>query len=468
MSELIFRYSPDIELLQWLAQGSLQQNLLRAIRLWVWLCSLYGDDKSRIRLPQRWNYVNWRDAFFSDTHPKGEKAPPLHDVNCACAKTTADWIFAPGSGMEEIEWKEALTSYLFAKCRQSKDLTTEQELLILDGKEKKNLNEILERRLFAVTRRSLQQDLYILKDMGLVKFQENHYRLVESFAHFSIFVPVQREKQLNIQELNFLNLPDLETTAQSFFRPIGGFQRFFLDLDYIVYHAQDDVDNWQEFLKELWTQTPIPCVKLTYKSAKLKEAVVCIVYPVCIYYTRRAIYLCAFGHTPNRQGEWYNYRLDHIQTMNAINWNDSSIPQFLLKYYPHKLPTPEYIREQMALVWGFDFYEQSRLLLLRFEHDFHSRYIQGTFRHQTFKKVTYQQAQQLIRKQSFPEKQALLKVIENRSPHDAYYTAYYRDKDINVIHRLRSWRPNAEVLLPWDFRRKLATEATNEAKLYQD
>jgi len=31
---------PHVELLQWLARGSLKQNLLRAIRLWVWLRSL--------------------------------------------------------------------------------------------------------------------------------------------------------------------------------------------------------------------------------------------------------------------------------------------------------------------------------------------------------------------------------------------------------------------------------------------
>ncbi|MEC4812292.1 MAG: TIGR03985 family CRISPR-associated protein [Scytonema sp. PMC 1069.18] len=466
MSELIFGNSPNIELLQWLAQGSLLQNLLRSIRLWVWLRSLYGEESCRIDLPQKWNYANWRDAFFSKTHPKGEKAPLLHDQNCACAKTTADWIFAPGTGIEEIEWRESLTSYLFAKC--SKDLTRKSELLIQDGKEKKNLDEILKRRLFAVTRRSLQEDLYILKDMGLVKLQGDRYQLVDNFYNHSIFASLERERGFDIQELPFLNLPDLEATAQSFFQPIGGYQRFFLDLDYIVYHAQDNVDNWQEYLKQLWTQTPIPPVRLTYNSAKLGYSTECIVYPVCIYYTRRAIYLCAFGETPNKQGEWYNYRLDRIQVIKTLDWSDFSIPKLLLNSYPYKLPTPEYVREQMAQAWGFDFYEPSRLLLLRFEQDFHERYIQGTFRHTTFEKVTYQQAKRLIKQESFPEQQALLKVIENRSHQDAYYKAFYRDKDVNVVHRLRSWRPNAEVLLPWDFRRKLAQEAMDEVKYYQD
>lgn len=43
MSEQIFGDRPHVELLQWLARGSLKQNLLRSIRLWAWLRALYGD-----------------------------------------------------------------------------------------------------------------------------------------------------------------------------------------------------------------------------------------------------------------------------------------------------------------------------------------------------------------------------------------------------------------------------------------
>ena len=79
--------------------------------------------------------------------------------------------------------------------------------------------------------------------------------------------------------------------------------------------------------------------------------------------------------------------------------------------------------------------------------------------------MTYQQAKQLIR-QHTSHKQALLNVIEDCQ--DAYYCAKYRDGDINVVHRLRSWRPNAEVLLPWELRQQMAKEAATEAKLYQN
>jgi len=44
MFEQLLAIAP-VELLRWL-RGSLKQNLLRAIRLWVWLRSVYGDEKT--------------------------------------------------------------------------------------------------------------------------------------------------------------------------------------------------------------------------------------------------------------------------------------------------------------------------------------------------------------------------------------------------------------------------------------
>lgn len=46
MSDLLFQNHPHVSLLQCLARGTLKQNLLRAIRLWVWLSTLYGDRQS--------------------------------------------------------------------------------------------------------------------------------------------------------------------------------------------------------------------------------------------------------------------------------------------------------------------------------------------------------------------------------------------------------------------------------------
>lgn len=469
MPKLVFRHSPDIEVLQWLAQGSLKQNLLRAIRLWVWLRALYGEEGSRIELPEVWTYTDWRDVFFSHTHPKTDKIPLLHDPNCACAKTTADWIFTGYTGVEQNQWKESLVSY----C-----LSEPEDLLIIDSngrgrdKTKRTLNETLQRCLFAVTRRTLQEDLYILQNMGLIqlhKTNKTYYKLIESFSTLN-FLNKSKQYALNLQELAFSNT-SLETTLEIFSESIGGYKRFYLEVDYIIPDNRDDIDDHQNYLKEVWHTKPIPPVALTYKSAKLKSLINLIVYPVCIYYARRAIYLSALGQTPNNQGEWYNYRLDGIQSLKALNWSDSRIPEVLLNRYPNNLPTPEYIKEQISAAWGYDFYEKSRLLILRFERNFHDKYIKETFRHEEFKKISYQQIIKEIETREQPEflgKQELIKLLKKRSPDDAYYRVYYRDKDVNILHRLRSWRPNGEVLFPWDLRQKLAQEAIQEVQNYQD
>lgn len=414
MSKLVFHHSPNIEVLQWLARGSLKQNLLRAIRLWVWLRSLYGDEGSRIELPQVWTYTDWRDAFFSHTHPKTDKIPLLHDPNCACAKTIGDWIFTGDIRVEENEWKELLVSYCVAQSQTTSNLSEKEDLLIVDsdgrgrGKTKKTLDETLKRPLFAVTRRTLQEDLYILENMGWIqsnKINKTSYQLIESFPKLDFLSKSKQQADLNLQQLTFSNV-NLESTLEIFSEPIGGYRRFYLEVDYIIPDNRDDVWDCQNYLKDVWSTHPIPPVRFTYKSAKLGKSINLIVYPVCIYYARRAIYLSAFGQTPNNQGEWYNYRLDRIQHLKTLDWSDSRIPQVLLNLYPNKLYTPEYIREEISAAWGYDFYEQSRLLILRFERTFHDTYIKETFRHEKFEKIPYKQVIKEIEQYDFEVKTA--------------------------------------------------------------
>jgi len=450
MSEQLFGDRPSIELLQWLARGSLKQNLLRAIRLWVWLHALYGDDKDRLLLNDPFTFADWRNAFFSSTHSKEEAIPDLHDPYCACAKTTDAWIFDARTGVSELEWQQSLQQH--------------------DAISDKALDKLLQRRLFAVTRRSLFADLQILTELGWLKRQGQKYHRVHDLPTRPVAVSSkQLNARLNTDDLAFLN-PDLETFAQSFSQPVGGFRRFFLEVDYIICQTnQDRVDDWQDKLRRLWEQTPVPTVGLTYNSARLGYAVDCIVYPVCIYYARRAVYLCAFGHSAERQGEWYNYRLDRIQQMTRLVWTDPGIPQFLLQRFQQTtLPSPDYIEVEMAKAWGFDFYRPPRLMLLRFDREFHDRYIQDTFRHDTFEPVTYKQAERLIRQHTQQHQQALLKVLQSRPPQDAYYQVYYREGDRDVGLRLRAWRPRGEVLLPWELRQTITKEVETEYQLYQN
>jgi CRISPR-associated protein (TIGR03985 family) len=185
---------------------------------------------------------------------------------------------------------------------------------------------------------------------------------------------------------------------------------------------------------------------------------------------QRAVYLCAFGQTPKQQGEWYNYRLDRIQQITVLNWTDRHIPQRLQQeYQKSSLPNPDYIQEQKSKAWGFDFYQPLKPMLLRFEREFHDRYIRNTFRHDTFKPVTYKKAEQLIRQFTQPpQQQTLLTVLKSRSHQDAYYHLFYREGDPNVGQRLRAWRPKGEVLLPWELRQSIAKEVETEFKLYQN
>lgn len=440
----IFADVPQIELLQWLARGSLKQNLLRAIRLWVWLRSLYGEGQDQVLLNDNFTLADWRNAFFSSTHPKGEAIPKLHDSNCHCAKTTAAWLFDAETGVNEDDWKRSLQAH--AKIA--------------------NLDELLQQRLFAVTRRSLQADLQILAALGWLEYREQKYHRVKQLPSR----PTTTTK-LNHNELHFLNQEDLAEIAQNHAQQICGVRRFFFKLDYVSPRTTiDQVDDWQHQLRKIWGQTPVPPIRLTYNSAKLGNVVECLVYPVCIYYVQRAIYLCAFGQSPDRKTNWYNYRLDRILDITPIQWTNSAIPQILQQRYQRAtLPNPDEIEGQMSKAWGFDFYLQPQLMLLRFDREYSDRYIQYSFRHETFEAIAYQQAQRLIRQHTPQElqQQALLKVLAARSPEDTYYRVCYRHGDNNVMMRLRAWRPKAEVLMPWDLRQSIAADIAAEFLLYQ-
>ncbi|WP_448573473.1 TIGR03985 family CRISPR-associated protein [Trichothermofontia sp.] len=451
MTETVFTDRPSLELLQWLARGSLKQNLLRAIRLWVLLHKLYGPQDERLDLSDRFTYAEWRSAFFGDSHPTGEEIPGEHDPGCACATSTEQWL---GQGADPSfnvqQWRQAL----------------QQHTRLRDAE----LDACLSNRLFARTRRSLQADFQALVELQWLDRQPPYYIKVNSF------LPYPTRSALNCLDarfesdvLNFLN-PDLASLA-SLSQVIGGYQRFFLHVDYIVpKEILDRVEDWQEQLRQIWAQKPIPPIAITYYSARTNSKGTYRIYPICIYYAQRAAYLCALGETPIVTGQsYYNYRLDRIQALQPLTWQDPTLPACLTQHYQQKpLPTPDDIANEIESAWGFDFYLPEKTLLLRFERNFHDRYIRDTFRHDTFRQISYQQAQRLIRQNtSPPEQQQLLAILRSRSETDAYYQATYRDGDTNIKQRLRAWRPRGEILLPWSLRQAFAQEAQAEYQLYQ-
>jgi len=450
MTTPTFYDPPTVELLQWLARGSLKKNFLKAVRLWVHLHLLYGESDSRLGILIPFTYADWRKSFFTDSHPRDESIPPLHDCHCPCARTAASWLFDEVIGCSELEWRESLSQNACSP---------------------ENLEELLESRLFGVTRRSLAEDLTTLAEMGcLKKGHRSQYNKVQDW-------PVQMRVSANFLTpsqtaitFNFLQ-PDLAAIAENLSQELGGYPRFFLQVEYVVPRTTlDAIDDWQEQLKQLWQQHPIPTILLTYQSAKLDRIVECVIYPVCIYYVQRAVYLVGFGRNPQGEVNWYNYRCDRIEKLESLPWNDPRIPQQLILHYQNQtLPTPDYIQDQMVQGWGFDFYQPQLLMLLRFDSRHHRRYIQDTERHETFENITYEQAKQLIKQYTSPEEcQHLLNILTKRSATDAYYQAFYREGDPNVLMRLNAWRPYVEVFLPEKLRKRMAQDVRQEWQFYGD
>jgi CRISPR-associated protein (TIGR03985 family) len=443
---LYFFQEPTVLLLRSLTRGSLKQNLLRALRLWVWLRVLYPESNNvRVEVPNPFTFAEWRKAFFSQTHPADETIPPLHDPDCPCANTTQDWLqlFAPD--LDLADWKTTLQRHHSLPSQ---------------------FDPWLNQRLFAVTRRSLDEDLRLLTQLGWLHRCNPHYYRVDQFPDY----PHTQSPSTATQSL--LN-PDLMAIAHTLAYPINGYQRFFLHVEYVVPKAATDrVDDWQNLLRQIWEQTPVPPIQLTFYSAKLDTTCTTIVYPVCVYYAQRAPYLCAWGQRPGDDDgimDWRNYRLDRIQQIRPLTWDMPKIPKPLQQAYQQQtLPTPEVIQERMAAAWGFDFYQPADTLLLRFDQDFAKRYIDTSLRHETFSAIRYPKAKALIRAHPDPTiRQKGLAILQARSPQDAYYTAQYRRSDPNILLRLRAWRPHLEVLLPWDLRQQIADEVQQEARFYQ-
>jgi CRISPR-associated protein (TIGR03985 family) len=472
MTEQVWRDRPTVPLLQWLARGSLKQHLLQAIRLWVWLHLLYGDRQTRLSLPDPFTYVDWRDAFFSDSHPTGEAKPKKHDPRCPCAKVTAAWLWGDRLSLNQLEWialhtnRERVKQF---KIQHQQWVQRFEEHGILPA----NLDELLyQTRLFGMTRRTLAGDLHILCEMNWLQRVEAGYQRVTDWPERPASRTERPDTQLAAHNLSFLTQPDLAAIADNLSQQFQEQQRFFVHVDYIV-SAQlvDRVDEWQDQLRQVWQQQPVPPIQIRYQKAGIPQPYPLIIYPVCIYYYRRAPYLCAYGQRPEHIDniDFRNYRLDRIEAINILSWQSTQVPVALLKQHQaQRLPTPDDIMQAMEAAWGLDFYEPADPLIVRFDQEWNQRYIRNSMRHETFQPIAYDAIPQQIRQQtSGATQRTLLKIWRDRAPDDAYYQAVIRRNDPNVKQRLRAWRPHVEVILPWDLRQTMLTEIQQEQKFYQ-
>ncbi|HYW19420.1 MAG TPA: TIGR03985 family CRISPR-associated protein [Nodularia sp. (in: cyanobacteria)] len=196
------------------------------------------------------------------------------------------------------------------------------------------------------------------------------------------------------------------------------------------------------------------------------------VYPVCLHYLRRAKYLSAYGIDPQNNIAWHNYRLDRIASPNlrVLAWGDPAVPKPLKQmWHTGDLPTPDNIQTELDAAWGFNFYLKREFLILRFPPAFAKRYVDNTFRHPSFRTVPYEKlAKLIVQNIPQPQQQQVFDILQQKPHSDAYYIGWIRTGDINVLMRLRDWRPNGEVIAPLSIRQQLKQEAIQELSNYQN
>jgi CRISPR-associated protein (TIGR03985 family) len=479
-----FTYPPSPDILQWLGGGQLGNRLLRSLRLWVLLTKLYGQRSPwAIDLPQPFGYPHLRDRLFAPTHGKSDllSAEQLEyqctDGNCICHRTVSELLLSA---------KQSPESWML-------------DVIQLSGLASEELEALMQQAPFTTVHRSIRDDLKFLAELGWLEFvARGKYRCIslEKLPSLpglqraigpqtdTVLLPLSQVRELlpALENISFIQ-PHLEVLIQSLWEQVTsdaepaqlldnrGQRRIFIHLDYILSsEVQEQVDTYQDQLEQLWRTSSLGVVQFEYELAQ-GGIVQFTTYPVCLHYVHRAKYLSAWGETPSGEMGWHNYRLDRITSpkLTVLAWGDPQIPNLLREMRrAGDLPTSEEVEEAMEAAWGFNFYLPRKLLLLRFPRDFARRYVEGTVRHTTFEPVPYHSLEDLVRRQVPEEgdRTAALQVLAKRSETDAYYRAWIREGDINVRIRLRSWRPNGEVILPLSVRHQMAQEATRELAHY--
>jgi len=490
-----FLYPPSPQILQWIAAGQLANRLQRSVRMWVILNQIYDPELNwTIALPETFTYPDLRDRIFASTHPKSDRANaqylktkcsdrttnPKSDRPCICNSTLSDLIFTPATNQLQPEWQ--------------------QQIMHITGLSVAEIKQQLQQHPFAIVHRSIREDLKQLSKMGwLEQLSSGKYRRHPPSALPS--PPIQPSKDLPqqlstahlsqaqtwelmrvLESISFVQ-PSLNVVVRSLWEQLTDItpaspekepeQRIFIHFDYIISEEmQDRVDTYQEQIEQLWHKSLAGVIQFEYWLAE-NQKVPITVYPVCLHYLRRAKYLSAYGIDPSNNIAWHNYRLDRIacDRLTVLTWGDPRVPKPLKDlWHTGQLPTPNDIQSELETAWGFNFYLKSDLLIIRFPPAFARWYVDNTIRHHTFKPIAYKHLPSLINKEiSNPQQRhELLQIVNKCKPSDRYYRARIRADDINVLMRLREWRPNGEVIAPLSIRQRLMQEAADELTNYQN
>ena len=475
---MVFNYLPTPELLNILAKGRLADRLLRAVRLWALLHRLYGPDDWAHQLPQPFRYGDLRDRLFAQTHGRNETAKVAEltahcDSNCCCQRALMTWLVDSNPAFSLADWQQEIMSL--------SDLTEDA------------IETALESYPFATVHRSIRDDLSHLVELGWLTVEgKGRFRTVEpnfwplDGAQIQAPMPLGNlsvaqtwEVLRSLESISFVQ-PDLNVIVQSLWEQLTSQQsvktaepdrRIFIHLDYILSEEmQEQVDTLQEQIEQLW-RSGGGVIQFDYWQRSTGKALPVTVYPVCLHYSRRAKYLSAYGDDPAGVFGWHNYRLDRITSshLTAFVWGAPQVPESLRAMRrTGQLPTPEDVSAALDDAWGFNFYLPRRLLIMRFPSEFAHWYVDQTERHDTFRAVDYKALPGLITQSidDSDEQATVLGILAQRDPQDAYYRAWIRLGDINIVMRLRDWRPKGEVLAPLILRQRMQEEAEAELRHY--
>ena len=485
MFDLGFAYPPSPHILQWLAGGQLANRVQRSLRLWVLVHRFYGlESPWREILPQPFTYPELRALLFAPSHPQSDQlsvdelVAACGDSSCICHQSWWDLVFAPETNQSESQWRPAVMQ--------------------MTGLSEDELAKKLLERPFATVHRSIRDDL---KQLCHLRWLQSHrtgaYRYyppsqwptppaeIAPSVSLAQLSGTQTWELLRVLESIAFVQPELEVVVRSLWEQIGDrtassgklaqepTQRIFIHLDYILSeNVQERVDTYQEQLESLWRRHEGGVVQFKYLLVSQEREILVTTYPVCLHYMRRAKYLTAYGVDPQGKFGWHNYRLDRIisNKLKILAWGDPNLPKLLKNLWRSgQLPTAEEVRTKLDEAWGFNFYLPSELLILRFPAKFARWYVDDTVRHPTFGPIAYQELPRLICQQikDPQQQQQLLQIIAQKPATDAYYQGFIRTGDINVLMRLRDWRPNGEVIAPLSIRLLLQKEAERELSNYQ-
>ena len=468
----LFIPKPTITYLEKFVTGSsLKQtdSLLKAIRLWVTLNSLWGntlDLDFPITHRQWFNQGIVQQGLFTDGLSENTFQQPIDRIPLSY------WLFDLG----QIHQETWITNYCqtFLMPRETViDLLDQYPFLssakTTDGYKRhlvNDFNTLAELECLVVEVINPKHTLYHLPQKLPTEFTDD--------------VSLLPSQELPSSLSTMLKTADLAEMIKTYNVPINGVNRFFMDLDYIVSSNQgDEVSNYQQLLYEkIWTQNPVPPIQIAYHSMSQGTVLELVTFPVAIYYSKRAPYLCAYGQTPHQtpnQVNWYNFRLDRTLKISPLHWPadldepEDKLPFTLCQaYFNHTLPKPIQIEQALEEAWGFDIGLPSGPMLLRFNRSFHDAYIHTSERHPTFTRLfTRDDIAAFI--QDLPLNQTDQKALNTRvsaNITDAFYQAQYREIDNNIVMRLRSWGPNVEVLYPPQLRQRMQADLQQSQAMY--